>query len=94
MGYNKFMGNTIKFSKKSIGSGTTGEKSTVSSTTDAKANLKNKLSTSLKLLKHKSESTQKSEDKLVAVIVSLENGGSYDDLFTTVEQKSLEGTRV
>lgn len=30
----------------------------------------------------------------MAVIVSFVGGGSYDELFTTVEQKSLEGTRV
>lgn len=34
------------------------------------------------------------DKKLVAIIVSFCNGGSYDDLFTTVEQKSLEGTQV
>ena len=32
--------------------------------------------------------------KVVAVIVSLSSNGSYDNLFTTVEQKSEEGTRV
>ena len=73
------MGNTLKSIKKS----------TSSSTTGGKNNLKNKLSANMELLKHQEESTQKSEDKLVAVIVSLENGGSYDSLFTTVEQKSL-----
>ena len=37
---------------------------------------------------------QTEEEKLAAVIVSLSSGGSYDKLFTTVEQKSLKGTRV
>lgn len=32
--------------------------------------------------------------KVVAVIVSFVTGMSYDNLFTTIEQKSLEGTRV
>lgn len=31
---------------------------------------------------------------MVAVIVSFINGCSYDQLFTSVEQKSQEGTRV
>ena len=34
------------------------------------------------------------EKKVVAVIISFCNGASYDELFTTVEQKSLEGTQV
>lgn len=40
---------------------------------------------------------EKEEDKgkkVVAVIVTFCTGGSYDSLFTTVEQKSMEGTKV
>lgn len=32
--------------------------------------------------------------ELAAVIVSIRNGGSYDDLFSRVKQKAAEGTRV
>jgi len=32
--------------------------------------------------------------KTVAVIVTLNNDGSYDKLFTTVQQKSIDGTKV
>lgn len=45
----------------------------------------------IRLLHSKEESKDK---EVVAVIVTLHSGGSYDELFSTVEQKSLEGTRV
>lgn len=45
----------------------------------------------IRLLYSKEESKDK---EVVAVIVTLHSGGSYDELFSTVEQKSLEGTRV
>ena len=45
----------------------------------------------LKILNDKPEDKDK---KIVAVIVSLCSGGSYDQLFTTVEQKAMEGTKV
>ena len=45
----------------------------------------------LTLLNSKKEDKDK---KVVAVIVSFVAGSSYDDLFTTVEQKSMEGTKV
>lgn len=45
----------------------------------------------LKILNDKPE---RKDIKTVAVIVSICNGGSYDSLFTTVEQKSIEGTKV
>jgi hypothetical protein len=32
--------------------------------------------------------------KTVAVIVSFRNDTSYDELFTTVQQKTIEGTKV
>lgn len=34
------------------------------------------------------------EKKVVAVIITFCNGSSYDHLFTTVEQKAIEGTKV
>ena len=45
----------------------------------------------MKLLNDKEEDKNK---KIVAVIVTLNSGGSYDDLFRNVEQKSIEGTKV
>ncbi len=45
----------------------------------------------LRILNDKPEDKDK---KLVAIIISFSNCSSYDDLFTTVEQKSLEGTKV
>jgi hypothetical protein len=45
----------------------------------------------LRLLNDKPEDKDK---KVVAVIVTLCTGGSYDHLFTSVEQKSMEGTKV
>ena len=47
--------------------------------------------TGLKLLNQTKENEEK---KVVAVIVSFVSGSSYDNLFTTVEQKSEEGTKV
>jgi len=44
---------------------------------------------SLKLLRPKDK-----YKKIVAVIVSFCNGCTYDNLFTTMEQKTLEGTQV
>ena len=35
-----------------------------------------------------------SNKKVVAVIISFENGQSYDHLFTSVEQQTEEGTQV
>lgn len=46
---------------------------------------------SIRLLNEKEEDKGK---KVVAVIVTFCTGGSYDSLFTTVEQKSMEGTKV
>lgn len=46
---------------------------------------------SISLLNEKEEDKGK---KVVAVIVTFCTGGSYDSLFTTVEQKSMEGTKV
>ncbi len=46
---------------------------------------------SLRLLNDKAEDKEK---KVVAVIVTLCSNGSYDSLFTSVEQKSMEGTKV
>ena len=46
---------------------------------------------SLKILNDKPEDRGK---KTVAVIVTFCNGCSYDSLFTTVQQKALEGTKV
>jgi hypothetical protein len=43
------------------------------------------------LLNDKAEDKEK---KVVAVIVTFSSIGSYDSLFTSVEQKSLEGTKV
>ena len=43
----------------------------------------------MKLLKEKDK-----EKKIAAIIVSFCSGASYDDLFRTVEQKSMEGTQV
>lgn len=34
------------------------------------------------------------DKKLVAVIISFHEGGSYDELFTSVQQKAEEGTQV
>jgi hypothetical protein len=34
------------------------------------------------------------EKKLAAVIVTLCNGSSFDNLFSKVQQKTLEGTQV
>ena len=34
------------------------------------------------------------EKKNVAVIITFCSGGSYDHLFTTIEQKVMEGTKV
>jgi hypothetical protein len=48
-------------------------------------------SSSLRLLNDKAEEKDK---KVVAVIVTLCSNGSYDSLFTSVEQKSMEGTKV
>lgn len=39
-------------------------------------------------------SPKDSNDKVVAVIVTFCSSCSYDNLFTTVQQKSLDGTRV
>ena len=47
--------------------------------------------TGLRLLNQTKENEEK---KVVAVIVSFVAGSSYDNLFTTVEQKSEEGTKV
>lgn len=49
------------------------------------------LSPTIKLLNDKEQDKNK---EVVAVIVTFHTGGSYDHLFTSVEQKSLEGTRV
>lgn len=46
---------------------------------------------SITLLNEKKEDKGK---KVVAVIVTFCTGGSYDSLFSTVEQKSMEGTKV
>ena len=43
----------------------------------------------IKLLKEKQK-----DKKVAAIIVSFSNGDSYDDLFRTVEQKTMEGTQV
>lgn len=45
---------------------------------------------SIRLLNKKEED----DKKVVAVIVSFVSGGTYDNLFTSVEQKSAEGTKV
>ena len=45
----------------------------------------------LRILNDKPENKDK---KTVAVIISFCNSSSYDNLFTTVEQKSIEGTKV
>ena len=45
----------------------------------------------LTLLNSKEEDKEK---KVVAVIISFAAGSTYDELFTTVEQKSMEGTKV
>jgi len=34
------------------------------------------------------------DKKIVAVIITFKNGESYDQLFTSIEQKTLEGTQV
>ena len=34
------------------------------------------------------------EKKTVAVIITFCNGGSYDQLFTTIKQKAIDGTKV
>ena len=46
---------------------------------------------SIKLLSNKEEDKDK---KVVAVIVTISNGASYDNLFTSVQQQSQEGTKV
>ena len=45
----------------------------------------------LRIINDKPENKEK---KTVAVIVTFCNGCSYDALFTSVEQKALEGTKV
>ena len=45
----------------------------------------------IKLLNDKAEDKDKT---IAAVIVTFCSGGSYDGLFTSVEQKSIEGTKV
>jgi hypothetical protein len=49
------------------------------------------LNTELRLLNDKPENKEK---KTVAVIITFTNGSSYDQLFTTFEQKAMEGTKV
>ena len=51
----------------------------------------NKPSSALTLLNQKKENADK---KVVAVIVSFVCNSTYDELFTSVEQKSDEGTKV
>lgn len=45
----------------------------------------------LTLLNNKEEDKNK---EVVAIIITLHTSASYDHLFTSVQQKSLEGTRV
>ena len=51
----------------------------------------NHVSKGLRIINDKPDDNEK---KTVAVIVTFCNAGSYDPLFTTVEQKALEGTKV
>ena len=51
----------------------------------------NRHSQGLRILNDKPDSKEK---KTVAVIVTFCNGSSYDRLFSTIEQKAMEGTKV
>jgi len=51
-------------------------------------------STKISTVVHLNKSTTNPADKLIAVIVTMKSGCSYDNLFRTVKQDSEEGTRV